>query len=305
MSKRFPSTILATAVVPWDEEYRFQEDLFRRQVRQLRDGLTPYIYLFGTAGEGYAVSDRQFDQIVEAFRDEMGSEAHPMVGVVSLSLSTIIERIERCRAMDIRTFQLSLPAWGTLTDREVDIFFEQTCGRFSECQFLHYNLPRAGRVLGGEDYARLAPAHENLVAVKYGGSGDAAFYADLLGKAPQIQFFLTEFGYATVRGLGKECGFLISLAASHLTRARQFFDARGAELEAMKQELESVLAALKDAVADHGHMDGAYDKLITKIHLPEFPLRLLPPYTAAGDQQFESFLAALPESWRATDGPEA
>ena len=95
MSKRFPSTILATAVIPWDEEYRFQENLFRRQVRLLRDGLTPYIYLFGTAGEGYAVSDQQFDAIVDAFRDEMLPGAHPMVGVINLSLQTIIERIER------------------------------------------------------------------------------------------------------------------------------------------------------------------------------------------------------------------
>ncbi len=304
MNKRFPSTILATAVIPWDEEYRFQEDLFRRQVRLLRDGLTPYIYLFGTAGEGYAVSDSQFDAIVNAFRDEMLPGTHPMVGVVNLSLQTIIERIERCRARDIRTFQLSLPGWGTLTDREVDIFFEQTCGRFPDCQFLHYNLPRAGRVLGGDDYARLAPAHSNLVAVKFGGSGDAAFYSDLLGKAPQIQFFLTEFGYATVRGLGQECGFLISLASCHFARARKYFDARGSELEMMAQELQQVVSAIRDAVADHGHMDGVYDKMFTKIHMPEFPLRLLPPYTAAGDQQFEAFLAALPETWRATDGPE-
>jgi hypothetical protein len=303
MTKRFPSAILATAVIPWDEEYRFQEDLFRRQVRLLRDGLTPYIYLFGTAGEGYAVSDKQFDAIVDAFRDEMLPGAHPMVGVVNLSLQTIIERIERCRDREIRTFQLSLPGWGALTDREVDIFFEQTCGRFPDCQFLHYNLPRAGRVLGGDDYARLAPAHSNLVAVKFGGSADATYLADLLGKAPDIQFFLTEFGYASVRD-HHECGFLISLASSHFTRAREYFDARGAQLEGMARELELVMAAIKDAVADHGHMDGAYDKMFTKIHMPEFPLRLLPPYTAAGDQQFETFLAALPESWRATDGPE-
>jgi len=301
MSKRFPSTILATAVVPWDEEYHFQEDLFRQQVRQLRDGLTPYIYLFGTAGEGYAVSEKQFDAIVAAFHDEMGAETHPMVGVISLSLPTIVERIERCRDSGINTFQISLPAWGTLTDREVDIFFAQTCGRFDDCQFLHYNLPRTGRVLSGDDYSRLAAAHPNLVAVKFGGGGDAAFFADLLGKAPELQFFLTEFGYATVRASGDECGFLISLAASNFARAREFFDARGPRLAQMAQELGSVLAVIKDAIGDRGHMDGAYDKMITKINLPQFPLRLLPPYTSAGDSEFESFLAALPESWRVDD----
>ena len=302
MSKRFPSTILATAVVPWDEEYHFQEDLFRQQVRQLRDGLTPYIYLFGTAGEGYAVSEKQFDAIVAAFHDEMGAATHPMIGVVSLSLQTIVERIERCRDKGINTFQISLPAWGTLTDREVDIFFAQTCGRFDDCQFLHYNLPRVGRVLSGDDYTRLALAHPNLVAVKFGGGGDAAFFAELLGKAPDLQFFLTEFGYATARTSGDECGFLISLAASNFVRAREFFDARGPQLAQMAQELKLILDAIKDAIGDRGHMDGAYDKMITKIHLPQFPLRLLPPYTSAGDLQFQAFLAGLPESWRVDDG---
>ena len=60
--------------------------------------------------------------------------------------------------------------------------------------------------------------------------------------------------------------------------------------------------ALRSAVADHGHMDGVFDKMFTKIHIPEFPLRLLPPYTAAGDAQFEAFVATMPESWRVTDG---
>ena len=302
MSQRFPSAILATAVVPWDEEYRFQENLFRRQVRLIRDGLTPYIYLFGTAGEGYAVSEQQFDEIVDAFRDEM-SGAHPMVGVISLSLQTITERIERCRDRGIHTFQISLPGWGTLTDGEVDIFFAHTCGRFPDCEFLHYNLPRAGRVLGGDDYARLAAAHPNLVAVKFGGSRDAATLAELLEKAPEIQFFFTEFSYAAIRDR-HECGYPISLGMINFARAREYFEARGAQLEAMVPDLQVLVAAVKDAVGDRAHMDGAYDKLYTKVLLPEFPLRLRPPYTAAGDEQFESFLSAVPESWRASSAHE-
>lgn len=304
MSKRFPSTILSTAVVPWDEDYRFQEDLFRQQVQGLRQELTPYIYLFGTAGEGYAVSESQFDEIVDAFRDEMLPGAHPMVGLISLSLQTMVERIERCRERGIHAFQISLPGWGTLTDREVDIFFEQTCGRFPDCQFLHYNLPRTGRVLSADDYARLAPAHRNLVAVKFGGASDAELISELIQKVPQIQFFFTEFGYATARRLGEECGFLISMCISNFTRAREYFEARGARSEEMVKELEGMATALRSAVADRGHMDGVFDKMFTKIHIPEFPLRLLPPYTAAGDEQFEAFVAALPESWRLTDGPQ-
>ena len=59
-----------------------------------------HLYVFGTAGEGYAVSDRQFDEITRVFHEETRApDVHPMVGVISLSLTTIIERIERAAAL--------------------------------------------------------------------------------------------------------------------------------------------------------------------------------------------------------------
>ena len=58
---------MATCVTPWDEKYEFIEGLFRQQVRQLIERLTSHLYIFGTAGEGYAVSDRQFENIATVF----------------------------------------------------------------------------------------------------------------------------------------------------------------------------------------------------------------------------------------------
>src|ERR1043166_2716629 len=67
MKKRYPVCILATACIPWNEDFTFAEDLFRREVRQLLKGLTRHVYIFGTAGEGYAGTERQFDEICRAF----------------------------------------------------------------------------------------------------------------------------------------------------------------------------------------------------------------------------------------------
>ena len=52
--------ILATACVPWDAQGRFLESIFRRQVRQLHAAGYENLYVFGTAGEGYAVTTAQF-----------------------------------------------------------------------------------------------------------------------------------------------------------------------------------------------------------------------------------------------------
>ena len=74
----------------------FDADAFVRQVRHLAGALTRHIYIFGTAGEGYAVSEGQFDQVAGTFWTVARECAvTPMLGVISLSLATIIERIER------------------------------------------------------------------------------------------------------------------------------------------------------------------------------------------------------------------
>ena len=294
--KRFPSAILATCPVPWTEAYTFDETLFRTVVRRWRTEVTPYLYIFGTAGEGYAVTDAQFEAITRAFVGEMPAGTYPMVGVISLSLGTIIERITLGRALGARLFQISLPAWGALTDSEVDHFFRETCGRFPDCQFLHYNLARTKRLLTGTDYARLSQAHPNLVAIKMGGE-DTAAMADVLAKAPALQCFFTDFGYAALRDT-QECGFLMALSAVHLGQAKRFFAARGTELAGMLGELRVILHELKSAVGAEAHMDGAYDKLFIKLHEPSFPLRLLPPYTTTSDATLARFRASLPAAWR-------
>ena len=288
--------ILATAVVPWNERFEFQEDVFRRQVHTLASELTRHLYVFGTAGEGYAVTERQFDQITRAFwESSRESKVSPMVGLISLSLPTIIERIQRCHALGFRLFQLSLPSWGALNDREVDRFFAETCGRFPDCQFHHYNLMRTKRLLTSVEYKRLAAAHPNLIAVK-NSTTDPAVIADLMTMTPRLRFYITEMGYAIARKT-HDLGLLISLATIHPERAKRFVTGTDTQREADLVELKAVVAGLKSA-GDKFHIDGAFDKMLYRMTDPTFPLRLLPPYEGATEDDFAKFLAAIPPGWR-------
>ncbi len=292
-----PVSILATAVVPWTERYVFDEPIFRREVHTIAKNLTRHIYVFGTAGEGYAVSDRQFDEITRAFW-ESAQEAGvtPMVGLISLSLTTIVERIERCRARGFRLFQLSLPSWGPLNDRELDTFFAETCGRFPDCQFHHYNLLRTKRLLTSVEYRRLAEAHPNFIAVK-ASTADPAVVADLLTVSPRLRFFMTEKGYAIARRT-HDVGLLISLASINPARARAFVAGDDAQRAADVEEFNAMGAKLREISAERFHIDGAYDKMLFRVTDLTFPLRLLPPYASATEADFARFVAALPAGWR-------
>ena len=128
---RYPRVTLAAACVPWDERGDVMDEVFREQVRLHLAAGVKHIYIFGTAGEGYAVTESLFDEIVHLFTDEMrrDPEARPMIGLISLSMRTTIERIERCLDQGLRTFQFALPVWGALNDNELATFFREVLGR--------------------------------------------------------------------------------------------------------------------------------------------------------------------------------
>jgi dihydrodipicolinate synthase/N-acetylneuraminate lyase len=304
--KRYPSCIMATCCVPWDDQGRLAEAIFRRGVRSMLSQGTRHLYVFGTAGEGYAVTEAQFDQIVAAFADEMRQgKAEPMVGVINLSLGTVLDRIDRCRARGVRHFQISLPSWGALAEPELFEFFRQVCGRFRDCQFIHYNLPRTRRLVTGREYGRLAEEHPNLVATK--NCGDSmAHIQSLLEDSPQLQHFLSETGYAYGSLFG-ECGLLASLIMSWpkmqaLLKAGQERDLPA--LATLQRECNLVMRTLFDTLPDN-RIDGAYDKLFEKMHDPEYPLRLLPPYVGPSDDEYRAFVRLLRERLPDWVPPEA
>lgn len=295
-AKRYRPCVLATCCVPWREELTFAGDIFRRSVRHLVAHGIRDLYIFGTAGEGYAVTDAQFDEITRAFLEETcGEGIQGMVGLISLSLPTVIGRIERARSMGAKRFQLSLPSWGALRDAEMDAFFRETCGRFPDCEFLHYNLARAGRIVTGAEYGRLAARHPNLVATK-NSTTDEARLRSLMTEAPLLQHFITEGGFATACTMG-ECGFLISFASTNLALGRQYFEAGHnrdfAALRGMHHELTEIAADLRESVGDAAHMDGAFDKMFCRLHDDAFPLRLLPPYLGVGEEVYRRYAARL------------
>lgn len=289
---RYPRTVLATCCVPWNDDGAFAEDIFRESVQdQISNGVRD-LYIFGTAGEGYAVSERQFDEVTRVFRKETRrDDLRPMVGIISLSLTTVIERIERGVDMGFTTFQLSLPSWGALSDRELHLFFDETCSRFPDCQFLHYNLARAGRLVTPEEYWQLADRHPNLVATKNSAATNHTVI-ELLAQAGSLRHFFTEFGYSYGSLVG-ECGLLASIASVSWRRLHDYADAGVRQdrprLTSTARDLASMSTELQRTASAATHIDGAFDKVFSKIHNPRFPLRLLPPYEGISDHEFERF----------------
>lgn len=290
---RYPQAILVSCEVPWDDDDELLEDIFRREIRHVLRHFN-HLYIFGTAGEGYAVDTRRFRQIVNVFAEETlaradGSDIHPMVGVIGLSTANVVERLSIAHDAGFRTFQISLPAWGALDDAELMTFFKDVCRTFSDSRFLHYNLPRTKRVLTGSDYARLLPEVPNLVATKNTAPGLGKVH-DLLRHAPELQHFLSEEGFAGGCFVS-ECSVLSAMGPMTPHKIWELFEAGRARQADRVVELQHgfhrlVHGVLGPLFAQGRRIDGAYDKLLKRLGGLDMPLRLLSPYQGFSEEDY-------------------
>ncbi len=299
---RYPQTVLVSCEIPWDEREQLLEDVFRREVRLFLERGFRHLYIFGTAGEGYAVDTPRFRQIVELFREETRHDGvHAMVGVIDLSTARTVERIGYAYEAGFRAFQIVLPSWGALSDAEVLTYFRDVCGSFPDASFLHYNLPRAKRLLTGRDYRRLVEQVPNLVATKNTGGGSARA-ADLMSNAPELQHFFGEenFLYGCMFG---ECSLLSSFGLLTPHKTWEYFHAgREGRLARALELHHGFITLLREvfgpALAEE-RIDGAYDKMIVRMAgLDEMPLRLLSPYQSCDEELYEACRRVFAERYR-------
>lgn len=287
---RYPQAILVSCEVPWDENEQFMEEVFRREVRHTLQQFN-HLYIFGTAGEGYAIDQTQFRQIVSVFYEETrGEDVYPMVGLIGLSTATILEKLAYAYEIGFRTFQVALPPWGALNDTEVMTFFSDVCGAYPEAQFLHYNLPRTKRVLEVADYRPLIDAIPNLVATKNTGGGMRRAAA-LVSRAGELQHFLGENNFLHGCMYG-ECSLLSSFGPLTPHKAKGLFEAgqKGdwATAVQLQHGFHDLIQDVLGPLLQEGRIDGAYDKILVRLGgFEEMPLRLLSPYQGFTEEQYQ------------------
>ncbi len=132
-TKRYPQALLFGVNTPWTDRYELDEPVFRRHTERLLDLGITHLYVMGTAGEGHAMTDAQYQRVVDVFLDlALQPGLHPQVGVITLSVGHAIERIGYAHDRGARMFQIVLPSWGTLSGSEKVAYFEQVCGTFPD-----------------------------------------------------------------------------------------------------------------------------------------------------------------------------
>ncbi len=296
---RYPQGVMVSCQIPWDERERLMEPVFREVIRSaLRD--FQMVYIFGTAGEGYAVDLPRFREVVSVFAEEtLGKPGvRPMVGVIGMSTATILERLEIAHAAGFRVFQISFPAWGPVNDAEMRVFFKDVCGAMPDSQFLHYNLGRAKRLLEAPDYRKVVDLIPNLVATKNMAGGLPRASA-LVSQVPELQHFMSEFTFPHGILYG-ECSLLPGFGPMTPHQVKALFEAGCrrdvATVFTLQKRFHDLLQEMLGALLKEDRMDGAYDKMLTRLGGVEaMPLRLLSPYQGFTEDQYQAARRILHE----------
>lgn len=287
VTTRYPRCNLSDCLLPWTDDFELDVPVYEAHIQSVLDGGYKNVYLTGTAGEGYALSDARFRQAVEIFADRTVKPGiDPQVGIISTSMEHMMDRMAFCYERGIRMFQVTLPCWGALDDAELLLFFKTVCGAFSDCRFLHYNNPRTKRRLTGSDYRRIADEVPNLVATKNSSSDFAVTY-EVIRNAPDLQHFFLEGNYPFGAVLG-ECSLLCSYGHIFPRTSWEYFEAGATGNKDELFRIQELLHRADDALFSHctrEMIDSAFDKTFVWLRTPEFSNRLLPPYLGLSEDE--------------------
>jgi 4-hydroxy-tetrahydrodipicolinate synthase len=184
--------VWAAIATPFDDHDRFDEDVFRENIRRLYGAGVHGIYTTDSDGEFYAIELEEFKRIVKVFADETQRLGFPtMVGVTWCNTQGIIDRLKYAAAQGILGAHVGHPFFMPMSPESYRAFWvdvqQATPDWFA---LVHYNTPRLHNYRRGPDYARLLEV-PNLVGTKHVGS-DFPEFLTLMDSVPQLSHFTGE-----------------------------------------------------------------------------------------------------------------
>ncbi|MEN8193643.1 MAG: dihydrodipicolinate synthase family protein [Bacteroidota bacterium] len=282
---------LVSVSIPWDKDGVFSSNLFRKAINKLSGESCDGLYLFGTSGEGYSVTDAEYTSIVDVFADATDKfNGFRQVGCFGLSSDQVKNRCRIAVERGIESVQITLPCWKELNDEELKRYFLDVCNSFPELDFLFYNNPQNKRKLKGKELEAIHKIAPNLLGAKTGAGSWIDFY-ELITESPSLVNFVTEGAFLYSYGLGNNVGLIPSSNYVFPQRSRAYYEA------VISNDLDNAHRLHKDIMrffyktaiplVNKGYIDGAIDKAYSKIGDMEMPLYMKSPYIPLSNEDYE------------------
>lgn len=226
------------------------------------------IYSNGTAGEFYAQSEHEYEQINELLAIACEAKGVPFqIGASHMSPQLSLERIRKAVRWKPGAIQVILSDWYPLTDEETIHCMQVMAEEAGSVGVVLYNPPHAKKVLSPNIYAKLIEKIPNFVGIKVAG-GSEEWYKEMQNYAKDISIFIPGHVLATGYSRGAH-GAYSNVACLHPLAAQRWYDMmkhdlnRALELETRIQKF--IHQYIAPFITQFHYCNAACDKLLAAI----------------------------------------
>jgi 4-hydroxy-tetrahydrodipicolinate synthase len=285
--------VWAAIATPFDAGGRFDEGIFRENIRRLHDAGVHGIYTTDSDGEFYAVELDEFRRIVAVFADETQRLRVPaQVGVTWCNTEGMLHRLAFAADRDILGAHVGHPFFMPMTPASYRAFWQDVRRAVPEWfALVHYNTPRVHNYQRGPDYAVLVREVPNLIGSKHVGA-DIPEFLTLMACAPQLSHFTGEHvmtPYMMFGARGVYSWFANFNAPYMVAWYDDIMHERWAEAVARQRRMHAFIQAADMLLAD-GNLHGIVGKAITAASSFLVPSNVTRrPYLAIPDETVRRF----------------
>jgi 4-hydroxy-tetrahydrodipicolinate synthase len=188
--------VWAAIATPFDENNRFDEGVFRENLRRLAASGVHGIYTTDSDGEFYAIELAEFKQIINVFADETQRLGIPtQVGVTWCNTQGMVDRLQYAASRGILGAHVGHPFFMPMSKESYEAFWQDIQQAVPDWfALIHYNTPRVHNYQRGPDYAVLEETVPNLVGSKHVGA-DFPEFMTLMASSKKLSHFTSEHAF--------------------------------------------------------------------------------------------------------------
>jgi len=153
--------------VAWDEDFMFDEEVYRADVERTCKASVPGVYTAGSTGEFYAMEFDEWQAVTKATVEECHRHGTPvMIGVTSTYTLGAQRRAAYAAKVGADAVQATLPFWIELDDRHVVPYFQAVTDACPGLALTIYETPRAKKLLTVEQHRAIFDTVDRYMALK-------------------------------------------------------------------------------------------------------------------------------------------